>query len=100
MKIFGYTLIKTETLDQLKLDMETTIENIIKEEAEKTEQRLHQRNMEYGSLLHEFKDLQQVVKEAPTLEHKRLELSLRDRLRTFFPYDPWISRLRKAAKMI
>jgi hypothetical protein len=99
MEIFGYTLIKTEELEQFKLDMENTIESIRETEKEKSMQRLHQRNMEYATLHHDLLELQQVVKEAPDLEHKRLELGLRDQLRTFFPYEPWISRLRKAAKV-
>lgn len=99
MEIFGYTLIKTADLEQLKRDMENTIESIRETEKEKSMQRLHQRNLEYATLDHEFLELQQIVKEAPNLEHKRLELGLRDQLRTFFPYDPWMERLRKAAKL-
>ena len=107
--MFGYTIIKTEILEQFKADLEKAVENTKKLEAELAElaiiniKKLKTKNeeitKEYETIYHTLRDLQEVVKDAPTLKHSKLKLRDRDLLRTFFPYDPWISRLRKAAKL-
>ena len=107
--MFGYTIIKTTLLEQLKTDLEKAVENTEKLEAELTEltiidiKKLRAKHedlaKDYETLHHTFRDLQEVIKDSPTLEHGKLDQTARDQVRTFFPYDPWISRLRKAAKM-
>jgi len=107
MQIFGYTIIKTEILEQLRTDLEKAVEHTGKLEAElmklaiidikKLKAKHEDLLKKHKRLYIDFQSLKVVVKDKPNLERRKLNSITRDALFAF--YDPWISRLREAAKL-
>ena len=105
--MFGYTIIKDKLLEQLRTDLEKARETTEKLEVELAELaiiNIKKLKAKHESLLKkhkrlytDFQSLQVVVKDTPNLERRKLNSITRDALFAF--YDPWISRLREAAKL-
>ena len=105
--MFGYTIIKTKLLEQLRTDLEKARETTEKLEAElmklsiidikKLKEKHEDLLKKHKRLYIDFQSLQVVVKDNPNLERRKLNSITRDALFAF--YDPWISRLREAAKL-